>query len=71
MRRWAALFVVAEGEDEDRLLQAYDEEVTIRRTLPQTLQGVAASRPPRKKMRRLNSRLSYALQRNAGLTASL
>jgi hypothetical protein len=49
MRRWAAFFVVAEGEDEDRLLQAYDEEVTIRRTLPQTLQGVAASRPPRKK----------------------
>jgi hypothetical protein len=36
MRRWAAVFVVAEGEDEDRLLQAYDEEVTIRRTLPRT-----------------------------------
>ncbi len=54
----------------NRLLQAHDEEVTIRRTFPRTRQE---RRFPncRGKIGRLGSRLSCPLQRNAGLTASL
>ena len=34
MRRCAAFFVVIRRDTEGRLLQAYDEQVTIRQTLP-------------------------------------
>jgi len=71
------IFQVPEGtrlservEARNRLLQAYDEEVTIRRTLPRTFkERRLLSR--RGKTRRLDSRLSCPPQRNAGLTASL
>jgi|SRR6266487_2387732 len=52
-----------------RLLQAYGEEVTIRRTLPRNF-GERRFSNRRVKIRRLGSRLSCALQRNASLTAS-
>jgi hypothetical protein len=53
-------------EARNRLLQAYDEEVTILRTFPRTFRE---RRLPncRGKIRRLDSRLSCLRQRNAGL----
>ena len=57
-------------EARNRLLQAYDEEVTILRTFPRTfLERPLPNR--RGKIRRLESRLSCQLQRKAGLTALL
>ena len=57
-------------EARNRLLQPYDEEVTIRRTLSQASR-VGAPNARRGKIRRLESRLSCQLQRKAGLTALL
>jgi hypothetical protein len=57
-------------EARNRLLQAYGEEVTIRRTLPRT-SGRGGFQTAREKLRRPGSRLSCTLQRNADLTASL
>jgi hypothetical protein len=51
------------------LLQAYDEEVTIPRTLARTFQTTAISNANEKKTAGQPS--FCALQRNAGLTASL
>ena len=57
-------------EARNRLLQPYDEEVTIRRTLSRALRS-SGFQGCRGKTRRLDSRLSCRLQRNAALTASL
>jgi len=52
-------------EARNRLLQAQDKKVTIRRTFPRIFRERAASKLPREN-RRLESRLSCPLQRNAG-----
>jgi hypothetical protein len=54
----------------NRLLQAYDEEVTIGRTLPRISKS-GGFEAAEKKLRRLDSRPSRPCQRNAGVTASL
>ena len=56
-------------EARSRLLQAYDEEVTIRRTLPRTFRERRLFKPPRRD-KTAGGRLCHALQRNASLTAS-
>jgi hypothetical protein len=56
-------------EAKNRLLQAYDEEVTIRRTLPPASRS-GGFQVAEKKLRRPGSRLSCPRQRNAGVTAS-
>ena len=55
-------------EARNRLLQVYDEEVTIRRTLPPSLKARQVSSRRGEKIRRLISRLSCPIQLNAGLT---
>jgi len=57
-------------ETRNGLLQANDEEVTIRRTLPRTFRERRFS-SRRGEIRRLGGRLTRSFQRNAGPTASL
>ena len=58
-------------EARNRLLQVYDEEVTIRRTLPPSLKARQGPSRRGERIRRLSSRLSCPIQRNAGLTEAL
>ena len=57
-------------EARNRLLQVYDEEVTIRRTLPPSLKA-RKFQAVEERIRRLSSRLSCPIQLNAGLTETL